>query len=122
MNSPTEPGSPSPSTPSSGTPPPDEPQYIPTAPSSSQTREAPTAPKRRLPAGASFAAASTMRDAKTRRREEGGSRRGGGGAAWEGKEGGRRGDKEELVDGQLVDYLRKQFGDPFNEEMIKANS
>lgn len=123
MNSPTEPGSPSPSTPSSGSPPPDELEQIQannrgasilgkfansfTGPSSSASPS-----KRRLPGGSGFGAASNTRDAKTRRREDGmgGSgrdrdRRGGGDRdGWDGK--GRK-DKDELVDGSLVELLRR---------------
>ncbi|KAF7301334.1 hypothetical protein MIND_00698600 [Mycena indigotica] len=77
-----------------------------------------SAAKRRLPTGGSFAASSS-RDVKTRRRED--PRRGGG---WEGKEGGAGGkrDKEELIDGHIVEGLRKEIGDPFNEAALKAAS
>ncbi|KAF7352855.1 Phospholipid-transporting ATPase [Mycena venus] len=72
--------------------------------------------KRRLPGGPSFAAASSNRDPKSRRRED--PRRGG---TWDGKEGGKR-EKEELVDNHVVEYLRKEIGDPFNETAFKAAS
>ncbi|KAJ7047445.1 hypothetical protein C8F04DRAFT_8041 [Mycena alexandri] len=72
--------------------------------------------KRRLPGGPSFAAASSSRDPKSRRRED--PRRGGGG--WDGKEGKR--DKEELIDSSIVDHLRKDIGDPFNEVSFKSAS
>jgi len=72
--------------------------------------------KRRLPGGSSFAAASSTRDPKSRRREE--PRRGG---TWEGKEGGKR-EKDDLVDNGIVEYLRKEIGDPFNETAFKAAS
>ncbi|KAJ7095308.1 hypothetical protein B0H15DRAFT_828974 [Mycena belliarum] len=72
--------------------------------------------KRRLPGGSSFAAASSSRDPKSRRRED--PRRG---SAWEGKEGGKR-EKEELVDNGVVEYLRKEIGDPFNDTAFKAAS
>jgi len=55
--------------------------------------------KRRLPVGGM--AGSSNRDPKTRRREDGGSRK-----AWpDGKEGGRH--KEEFLDVQLAEYLRR---------------
>jgi len=73
--------------------------------------------KRRLPGGSSFAAASSSRDPKSRRRED--PRRGG---TWEGREGGGKREKEELVDNQVVEYLRKEIGDPFNETSFKAAS
>ncbi|KAJ7068196.1 hypothetical protein C8F01DRAFT_1246731 [Mycena amicta] len=66
--------------------------------------------KRRLPGGSSLAASSS-RDAKSRRRED--PRRGG----WEGKR-----DKDELIDGHVVDTLRKEIGDPFNEATLKSAS
>ncbi|KAJ7700009.1 hypothetical protein B0H17DRAFT_274265 [Mycena rosella] len=71
--------------------------------------------KRRLPGGSSFAAASSSRDPKSRRRED--PRRG----TWEGKEGGKR-EKEELVDNNVVEHLRKEIGDPFLETSFKAAS
>ncbi|KAJ7228738.1 hypothetical protein GGX14DRAFT_71222, partial [Mycena pura] len=76
-----------------------------------------SASKRRLPGGSSFAAASSSRDAKSRRRED--PRRGG---TWDGKEGGAKREKEELVDGHIVDHLRKEIGDPFNDTAFKAAS
>lgn len=123
MNSPTEPGSPSPSTPSSGSPPPDELEQIQTSRGGSilgkftnsftggNSSASPS--KRRLPGGSSFAAASNTRDAKTRRKEDGmGMRdrdslreRRSGGDGW--ADGKSRKDKDELVDGALVEHLRK---------------
>jgi len=74
--------------------------------------------KRRLPGGPSFGAASNTRDPKTRRTQEGKDRerRGGAGESWgEGK----RKDKDELLDSNLVEQLRKEFGDPFLDDDIK---
>src|ERR1700734_3789767 len=124
MNSPTEPGSPSPSTPSSGSPPPDEIEQIQADSrggsilgkfAHSLTSGSSSSPsKRRLPGGSGFAAASNTRDAKTRRREDGmgmggggrdRDRRGGDREAWQ--EGKGRKDKDELVDGALVEHLRR---------------
>ncbi|KAH7914287.1 hypothetical protein BJ138DRAFT_1133505 [Hygrophoropsis aurantiaca] len=104
----------------------------------------PISSKRRLPGGSTFDSSSSRRDAKSRRREDamgivGGSRRlagdgpnvvmGGsnygppsGGPSWaKGDFSGRR-DKDELVDGPLVDQLRKEFGDPFLESVVKTHS
>jgi hypothetical protein len=112
MNSP-EPGS-SPSTPSSGSPPPNEDQQShSTAPvfqlaSQLSSTLSNNASKRRLPGGSSLS--YNTRDLKSRRREEGSSRRmapGGGGGGWvEGKESGKR-DKDDLVDIPLAEHLRK---------------
>lgn len=149
MNSPTEPGSPSPSTPSSGSPPPDEIEQIQAQSSrsglmkfaSGLTNASPGASKRRLPGGSAFGAASSSRDAKTRRKEEGGGRRLGGDRSgdWGGEGKGNRREKDELVDGVLVENLRKgefqcawldiddtdswiEFGDPFMEDHIKSST
>lgn len=77
---------------------------------SSLANASPGASKRRLPGGPAFGAASNSRDAKTRRKEDSAGRRLGGDKSvdWgmaEGK-GGRR-DKDDLVDGALVEALRK---------------
>ncbi|KAG2071290.1 hypothetical protein BDR04DRAFT_1098322 [Suillus decipiens] len=98
--------------------------------------------KRRLPGGSSFDGPS-RRDVKTRRREDamsmvGNSRRmaeiqnqnaGGSsfgmtaGSAWGAKsEHGSRRDKEDLVDTLMVEQLRKEFGDPFLETVLKSPS
>ncbi|KAF9478484.1 hypothetical protein BDN70DRAFT_879920 [Pholiota conissans] len=72
--------------------------------------------KRRFPSGA-FGSAGSVRDAKTRRRGESG-RSGGGSTTWEGmKEGtsGGKKEKDELIDTAMVDFLRKEIGDPFLE-------
>jgi len=117
MNSPPEIGSPSPSTPSSGSPPPEEAYQQTTANASSSYISNLTShigaafggqssSKRRLPTGSSFGAASSSRDTKTRRRGAEPGRTGGG--PWEFKEasGGKK-EKDELIDTALVEYLRK---------------
>jgi hypothetical protein len=118
MNSPPDPGSPSPSTPSSGSPPPDEIQYTQqhagastgaasqlshiTSQISSFIGGGPS--KRRLPGGSSYGPASNTRDSKSRRRED--PRRAGSGNGWgEGTEVKR--DKDELVDIAVVERLKK---------------
>jgi hypothetical protein len=120
----TEPGSPAASTPSSGSPPPEE------FPEESQSKSSSWAStltnalnprglapgkRRQPPAGSSVG--SSARDPKSRRREEGNVRKqsnGPGGAVWgEGKS------KDELVDLALVERLRKELGDPFDETVIK---
>lgn len=123
MDSPTEPGSPSPSTPSSGSPPPDELEQMQAISrgntllgkftnSFSGGSSSASPSKRRLPGGSSFAAASNTRDTKSRRREDTGSsgrdkdRRGGGDREGWGDGKGRK-DKDELVDGTLVAHLRR---------------
>jgi hypothetical protein len=116
MNSPPEPGSPSPSTPSTASPPPEE-AYQTTSTSylsnltghiTASFGGGQSSSKRRLPTGASFGAAASSRDAKTRRRgaEPGPGRTAGG--PWEFKEpsGGKK-EKDELIDTALVEYLRK---------------
>ncbi|KAH9949866.1 hypothetical protein B0H21DRAFT_819793 [Amylocystis lapponica] len=120
MNSPTEPASPATSV-SSGSPPlddlplnfNDESTSVSIAPSA-----APNTFKRRLPGGGAFGSGFSTRDAKSRRREDMGlgGRRGG----WEARE--SRSQKDELVDGYLVDELRAQFGDPFDDSTVKRAS
>lgn len=66
--------------------------------------------KRRLPGGSSFGAASNTRDAKTRRMQDGKDRerRGGGDRGGDGWGDGKgRKDKDELIDSNIVDILRK---------------
>ncbi|KAF8912177.1 hypothetical protein CPB84DRAFT_1820841 [Gymnopilus junonius] len=113
MNSPPDPGSPSPSTPSSGSPPPEEVNFQPvnagrsyienlTSQISTAFTGGSSSSKRRLPTG------PFGRDAKTRRRGEA-SRQNTTSAIWDGiKEptGGKK-DKDELIDPALVEYLRK---------------
>ena len=112
MNSPPDPGSPSAlSTPSSASPPPEEVNFHQTSAQfinnlASQVTSAFTggnSSKRRLPGGSSFGAASSARDPKSRRRGDSGRNN------WEGgKEGGAgRKEKDELIDTNVVDWLRK---------------
>jgi hypothetical protein len=106
MNSPPDPGSPSPTTPSSGSPPPDE---YPLPPSSSQIEQtsmflsSPTSGKR------TRNAPTSSRDAKTRRRDDPGQsstgRRAGHGYG-RSQESGRQ--KDDLVDSQLVEILKRR--------------
>lgn len=149
MNSPPELDSPSPSTPSSGSPPPDEdaqmqllgPNLTNIATHLSDLTAAfsggSSPSKRRLP-GSSFGAVSSSRDPKTRRREE--SRRGGGSTYWESKEGGSgRKEKDDLIDVTVMEDLRRgeldirismssmlkyttEIGDPFQEESLKSSA
>ncbi|TFK63347.1 hypothetical protein BDN72DRAFT_775992 [Pluteus cervinus] len=114
------------STPSSGSPPPEEVTYTgPTQGVASQfvnliASGFAGAAKRRLPTGPTFAssASSASRDPKPRRRAD--PTRAGSGHTWEGHslEKGRR-EKDELIDNSIVEYLRKQIGDPFTEHTIK---
>ncbi|KAF9261250.1 hypothetical protein L218DRAFT_1001937 [Marasmius fiardii PR-910] len=76
-----------------------------------------------------FGAGGSNRDVKTRRREDyhrkgggsglgpsGGGAHGGGSEMWEGKGGhGGKKDKEDLLDHHVVEYLKKEIGDPFLE-------
>ncbi|KAI0795272.1 hypothetical protein BC629DRAFT_1592769 [Irpex lacteus] len=59
--------------------------------------------------------------AKTRRREEGlpNRRSGPQWAAGGEREGGIRLQKDELIDGQLVERIRNDWGDPFDESFLK---
>ncbi|KJA24269.1 hypothetical protein HYPSUDRAFT_539569 [Hypholoma sublateritium FD-334 SS-4] len=128
MNSPPDPSSPSPSTPSSGSPPPEEAYPSGTGAGSASylanltshigsAFSGSSASKRRLPTGSSFAAGST-RDAKSRRRGESGRP---GNPNWDGlKDNGGKKEKDELIDTALVDYLRKEIGDPFQELPFKG--
>jgi hypothetical protein len=118
MNSPIDHGSPESS--SSGSPPPEDSSpviggsnYISNFTSNIHTIGSFSGPsKRRLPQGASFAAASSSRDPKTRRRERERERERGepgraGHVVWD-KESGGLGKKEpELLDQGLVEHLRK---------------
>ena len=118
MNSPPDPGSPSPSTPSSGSPPPEEANFQPansgrgyienfTSQLSNAFGGGSSSSKRRLPTG-SFGAGSSTRDAKTRRRGES-SRQNTTTATWDGMKeasGGKK-EKDELIDTALVEQLRK---------------
>ncbi|KAM5538582.1 hypothetical protein V8D89_007611 [Ganoderma adspersum] len=77
-----------------------------------------SAPKRRLPGGLMMGALSA-RDPKSRRKDV---RTGGGGGYWDHPmgPGPSRGFKDDLVDTQIVDQLRQQFGDPFDESDLKS--
>ncbi|PIL22976.1 hypothetical protein GSI_15673 [Ganoderma sinense ZZ0214-1] len=77
-----------------------------------------SAPKRRLPGGLMMGGPSA-RDPKTRRKD---IRPGGGGGYWDHHmgPGPSRGFKDDLVDTQIVDQLRQQFGDPFDESDLKS--
>ncbi|KAF4614678.1 hypothetical protein D9613_002556 [Agrocybe pediades] len=137
MNSPPDPGSPSSSSPSSGSPPPEEANFQPPAGTNSYLSNLTShisntfgggggpssAPKRRLPSGAAFGAAASARDAKTRRRGENSNGRQGGQMplAWDGppKDPSGKKEKDELIDNALVDHLRKEVGDPFQEPELK---
>ncbi|KAF8880719.1 hypothetical protein CPB85DRAFT_1442941 [Mucidula mucida] len=105
MNSPPEPGSPSLSTPSSASPPPDE--YFPQE--AARTTDllnmvasglnSPSSSKRRPFGG------SSARESKSRRRE-GPSRGAGSAATWD-KDTGGSSRKEDMIDNSAVDFLRK---------------
>ncbi|PCH39727.1 hypothetical protein WOLCODRAFT_23580 [Wolfiporia cocos MD-104 SS10] len=74
--------------------------------------------KRRGPHGPS----SSTRDPKSRRREEA-ARRGAYDGIWESggtREPGTTRSKDEPVDSHVVETLRNQFGDPFDDAAIKA--
>jgi hypothetical protein len=114
MNSPPDPGSPSVSTPSSGSPPPDEVNTQPSGTSrlmdlaSHITSSLSSSSKRRLPTGSSFGASSN-RDHKTRRRGDSGRHpvTGGTSGNWDGLKEGKREKEDHLIDNHIVDYLRK---------------
>jgi hypothetical protein len=118
MNSPPEPGSPSPTTPSSGSPPPDELQL----PSAGNTQEADADTSRffnaqsKKPAGR---ASNFLRGLKLRKKDEntvsvgGKQERGGPSSAtssW--VEGTQRAMKEELVDQAMADQLKRSKESP----------
>ncbi|EAU80610.2 hypothetical protein CC1G_10177 [Coprinopsis cinerea okayama7 len=70
--------------------------------------------KRRLPGGGgSYGGSSSSRDLKSRRRENSSRMNTGEWDLMKGQ-GGKR-EKDELLDQGLVDYLRKEIGDPFQE-------
>jgi hypothetical protein len=105
-----DPGSPTLSTPSSGSPPPDEiPEETQKSSWTSSLAHAlsprASAPgKRRQPPGGGPAGPSS-RDTKSRRRDEGAGRKQTGTSGW--TEGKQKGDKDELVDIALADSMRK---------------
>ncbi|GJE88528.1 hypothetical protein PsYK624_046110 [Phanerochaete sordida] len=122
--------SPEPSSPisrsSSDSPIPEEPPYMlssepPAFTSTARPESIFSSGKRRLMGGASSSTA------KSRRREEGSSRRAPASNAWPQTElrdygGGGRAQREELVDQQLVDKIRQEWGDPFDETAVKSAS
>ena len=97
LNSPQEPASPSPSTPSSGSPPPDENISHSTALSSSHQLPSPGQIKRRLVSGS----AVYGRDLKSRRRDETSAKK-----PFVQEHSGRENRKEELVDIDLMEKLK----------------
>ncbi|RDB22111.1 hypothetical protein Hypma_010731 [Hypsizygus marmoreus] len=131
MNSPPDPDSPI-ST-DSDSPPPEEIQTQPATSSShfmslanqiTQSFQAGGASKRRLPGGSSFGASSSNRDTKSRRRGDPARLNvgpAGGAGTWESKGEGKREEKD-LVDHNVVEYLRKEIGDPFQEGVIRRHS
>ncbi|KXN91397.1 hypothetical protein AN958_00659 [Leucoagaricus sp. SymC.cos] len=119
MNSPRDPGSPTDSASTSGTPPPEEAVTQPEQRSSGlgifQLANQITATfsgssKRRNPSGGSGNAAAPTRDSKLRKREGATTR-----SNWEarGEVQAPRKEKDELVDTNVVEYLRKEIQDPF---------
>ncbi len=113
MNSPLDPGSPTDSTSTSGTPPPEEIINV-SAPGDSRsglglfqlanhiTAAFTGSSKRRNPSSGTSGAGSSARDTKSRRRGDG-SR-----STWETRDPqGTRKEKDELVDANIVDFLRK---------------
>ncbi|KAG6810122.1 hypothetical protein H0H92_013220 [Tricholoma furcatifolium] len=75
--------------------------------------------KRRLPGGSAFAGASgSSRDPKTRRKMEQ-SKGNMSSGAWDSQKEAKREEKE-LVDHHIVEYLRSEVGDPFDDTKIHA--
>ncbi|KAI0916746.1 hypothetical protein AcW1_007888 [Taiwanofungus camphoratus] len=117
MESPREPASPSSSS-TSGSPPPeervpDESTFINMSSASSLSGP----PKRRL-GPSPFGGGPNARETKSRRREDNMMRKMGP-AIWDSREAGMVRPKDDLVDQPLVDNLRKQFGDPFDDSIVK---
>ncbi|KAF8647500.1 hypothetical protein AX16_006705 [Volvariella volvacea WC 439] len=120
------------STPSSPSPPPEEINFHQTQPVATQLLErlmgavpGTSGGKRRLPGGLAAGGHGGPRDAKSRRRGEPAARnphsQGSGNYDYPpAGEGGRRGTRDDLVDVALVEYLRREIGDPFQEGLIKA--
>jgi len=144
MNSPPDPGSPSVSTPSSSSPPPEE---VNTQPSNASrfmdlashitSSFSGGSSKRRLPGGSSFGASSSNRDHKTRRRGDSGRHTGSAGGNWDDLKEGKREKEDNLIDNHIVEYLRKggyqyvpraggsyfiDIGDPFQDGWVKKLS
>ncbi|KAI0712680.1 hypothetical protein C8Q76DRAFT_797512 [Earliella scabrosa] len=83
------------------------------------------ASKRRM--GPMYGGGSGARDAKSRRKDGRAGGGGGGGAGagmWDqgSLSSTMRGQREDVVDSQLVDQLRNLFGDPFDETLVKNAS
>ncbi|KAF9653357.1 hypothetical protein BDM02DRAFT_3107974 [Thelephora ganbajun] len=125
MNSPPEPGSPSPTTPSSGSPPPDELQL----PSIGNTQEPDTDTSRFFNSQSKRSARTgVLRSLKPRKKEDtiistGGKQERGAPlsatSSW--VEGTQRTMKEELVDQGVADQLKRRFGDPFDDSLLKKH-
>ncbi|KAG5643213.1 hypothetical protein DXG03_001331 [Asterophora parasitica] len=79
--------------------------------------------KRRLPGSSNFGASSSSRDPKSRRRLDVGKSGGGAGGAslWEGQKESKREDKD-VVDQHLVEFLRREIGDPFDDSAIQKHA
>ncbi|GLB34571.1 hypothetical protein LshimejAT787_0201360 [Lyophyllum shimeji] len=76
--------------------------------------------KRRLPGGSSYGASSSNRDPKSRRRGDlqmTSTRTGAGGSIWEGSKEKQR-EERDLVDHGVVEFLRKEIGDPFQDTVV----
>jgi len=127
MNSPPEPGSPSPTTPSSGSPPPDELQL----PSGGNTQELDADTSRFFSSQPkkSTRTAGVLRGLKLRKKEDisisvGGRQERGAPlsatSSW--VEGTQRAMKEELVDQIVADQLKRKFGDPFDDSLLKKHA
>ncbi|KAF9532851.1 hypothetical protein CPB83DRAFT_846480 [Crepidotus variabilis] len=124
MNSP-EPISPSNSTPSSGSPPPEEVNFQAqpnagylsnlTSHISATFGRGGSSSKRRLPAGGSFGASGSDRDPKTRKKTGESARMG---SQYDGPRDVKK-EKEELIDNSTVEWLRKEIGDPFQEPGVR---
>ncbi|KAF5369161.1 hypothetical protein D9615_009964 [Tricholomella constricta] len=128
MNSPPDPGSPI-STDSESPPPEDilpqssnSPQFMNIARDLTQSFMSGGGSKRRL-GGSTFGGSSSNRDPKSRRRLDVG--KSGGGSAnptlWEGSKESKR-EERDLVDHNVVDYLRKEVGDPFDDSVIQKHA
>ncbi|KAG5652778.1 hypothetical protein H0H81_003658 [Sphagnurus paluster] len=80
--------------------------------------------KRRLPTGSSFSVQASSRDPKSRRRIDPG--KAGPSTAqsqsqWEAMKEAKREDRD-LVDYAVVDFLRKEIGDPFDDSLLQKHA
>ncbi|KAI0669132.1 hypothetical protein C8Q78DRAFT_1080435 [Trametes maxima] len=68
-----------------------------------------------------FGSSEGAREPKARRKDHRAGGGGGSGSLWEQSAAAqaRGGGRDELVDGALVDQLRSQFGDPFDDTILK---